>query len=174
MIDESKKQKAISLFLRGLKYEEIHSRLSISMGEVSKIINDYRQVNPEYEQLQKLADKLPIDSDFAQYNQLFDSLISLQKQLDCPIEQVPSLVKDKVAMMDEISSLEQKRNSLAEELDELEKFKQELKSDVNFKKSTMNKLAQDIRVKQFEVRERQRELTLLHEALNRGRKWLKQ
>lgn len=172
MIEDSKKRKAIELFLRGNNYQTIHEKLGISLGLVSELVNDFKEQHQDYEQLRVIGEKLPNSLDFSQLNTLIDSIMKLQRDLNCNIEDVPSLVQSKITIANEIDELRRKRDSIASELSELDKFKQEEQQEINSLQIRYNNLVREIKILEFQRADRQRDLIILAQALQNGQRMI--
>lgn len=172
MIEERKKRKAIELFLRGNNYQTIHEKLGISLGLVSELVNDFKEKHADYEQLRAIGEKLPNNLDFSQLGTLLDSIIKLQKELNCNIEDVPSLVQSKISVANEIEELKRKRDSIAGELSELDRFKHEEQQTINSLQLRHNNLVRDVKILEFQRADRQRDLVILAQALQNGQRMI--
>ena len=164
------KRKILELWLRGIDYREIHARTSTSLGAISDVINSYKAEHSDLEQLRALGSKLPSGLDFAQVSTLLQSIISLQKQFGCNIEEVPALVEGKVSIANEIERLNHNRDSISTELSELQKFKQEEQNEINSLRLRHDNLLRETKILEFRRADRQRDLIILAQAIARGQK----
>ncbi len=115
-------------YLKGSSYRENSSSTGVSLGAVSSVVGEAKNMYPDLEHLRELRSKLPQDVDIPALNRAVSSVLELQGHLGIDIEHIPEYLEDK---RKEIGGLSKRIQSLKAEVSELASKRDSLRSEIN-------------------------------------------